>query len=95
MDETVEEGMSREIFEETGLSAISMDYLFSIPNLYVYSGMTIHTIDMFYRVEVPADATPQAGDDAAELFWVPLADVHPADFGLTSIRKAVARFLAG
>ena len=93
MDETVEEGMSREIREETGLEALSMNYLFSIPNLYEYSGMIIHTIDMFYRVEVDADAVPHADDDAASLQWVPLSEVQPALFGLNSIRHAVEQFL--
>jgi len=93
MDETGEEGMRREIMEETGLQALSVHYLFSIPNLYEYSGMTIHTLDMFYRVEVAADAVPQAADDAAELFWVPLGDVRPEQFGLRSICQAVGLFL--
>ena len=93
MDETGEEGMRREIYEETGLTVTALDYLFSIPNLYVYSGMTIHTLDMFYRAEVPADAIPAAADDAAELMWMPLDEVHPEQFGLHSISQAVERFL--
>lgn len=93
MDETVEEGMCREILEETGLRVDRLDYLFSIPNIYEYSGMAIHTVDMFYRVEVPANVNPHAGDDAADLFWVPLDNVHPEEFGLWSIRQAVIRFL--
>ncbi len=92
MYETVEEGMAREIREETGLEVRSMSYLFSLPNLYEYSGMIIHTIDMFFRVEVDADAVPHADDDAASLQWVPLSDVQPALFGLNSIRRAVELF---
>ena len=55
MDETVEEGMIREILEETGLVITAPRYLFSIPNLYLYSGMTIHTVDMFFEVSVADD----------------------------------------
>ena len=95
MYETAEEGMAREIREETGLEARRMSYLFSIPNLYEYSGMTIHTLDMFFRVEVDDDAIPHANDDAAALQWVPLAEVKPALFGLHSISKAVESFLHG
>jgi len=93
MDETAEEGMAREIREETGLVALRMSYLFSLPNRYVYSGMTIHTLDMFFRVEVADDAVPVADDDAASLTWLPLSEVRPEDFGLQSISHAVARFL--
>lgn len=93
MDETAEEGMLREIVEETGLAVTSCRYLFSIPNLYIYSGMEIHTIDMFYLCMPEAYATPKASDDAESCQWIPLADVNPADFGLRSIRQGVIRFL--
>ena len=94
MDETAEQGMLREIAEETGLAVTSCRYMFSIPNLYEYSGMTIHTLDMFYLCEPPVGAEPHAADDAAECFWIPVADVCPQDFGLRSIRRAVERFMA-
>ena len=95
MDETGEEGMCREILEETGLQVSPQEvrYLFSIPNLYPYSGMTIHTLDMFYEVEVKASQLPHAADDAASLEWVPLNKVQPKQFGLQSISKAVERYL--
>lgn len=93
MDETAEEGMRREIMEETGLVVETLSYLFSIPNRYVYSDIVIHTLDMFYETTVSDDATPQAADDAAELMWLPLADINPDDFGLKSINSAVSRFL--
>ena len=37
--ETAEEGVIREIEEETGLRVCNTHYLFSIPNTYMYSGM--------------------------------------------------------
>lgn len=38
MDETGEEGMAREVKEETGLDATEVKYQFSYPNLYLYIG---------------------------------------------------------
>lgn len=93
MDETVEEGMRREIREETGLVVERLEYLFSIPNIYMYSGMTIHTTDMFFMTDVDDDVVPVADDDAAALEWMPLEAVQPEEFGLMSIRQAVIRFL--
>lgn len=93
MEETVEEGIRREIREESGLDIERLDYLFSIPNHYLYSGMVVNTIDMFFRAVVPSGTEVCAADDAAELMWLPLHDVNPALFGLESISKAVARFL--
>ena len=94
MDETGEEGMLREIREETGLTITSCRYLFSIPNRYLYSGMLIHTLDMFFLCQPEDGAQPQAADDAEECQWIALSEIHAEDFGLESIRKAVIRFLA-
>jgi NADH pyrophosphatase NudC (nudix superfamily) len=94
MGETVEQGMIREIKEETGLDVTDVQYLFSSPNVYVYSGMGVHTLDMDYLVRVHGDHIPvKAEDDAAEAMWIPINEVNPAEFGLTSIRNAVIRFL--
>lgn len=92
-DETAEEGIAREIEEETGLKVASTEYLFSLPNIYMYSGVEIHTLDMFFHCKVAAGAEPKAADDAAECFWVPLRDIHTEQFGLRSIRHALRRFL--
>jgi NADH pyrophosphatase NudC (nudix superfamily) len=94
MDETIEEGMRREILEETGLEVDDVRYLFSTPNQYLYSGMYIHTLDANFVVRVADDVKPKAADDAADCLWIPVEDVDPAEFGLTSIRHAVEHFLA-
>jgi ADP-ribose pyrophosphatase YjhB (NUDIX family) len=94
MYETVEEGMRREIKEETGLKVDDIQYLFSSPNVYMYSGMGVHTLDMDFLVRVHGDSVAvKAADDAAEAIWIPINKVNPAEFGLTSIRNAVIRFL--
>ena len=95
MGESIEEGMRREILEETGLVVEHIQYLYSMPNQYLYSGMYIHTLDADFVVRVPADVKPKAADDAADCLWIPAEEVTPAEFGLTSIRHAVERFLAG
>ena len=92
-DESAEEGITREIKEETGLEVTSSEYLFSIPNIYLYSGMTIHTLDMFYLCKVGNRAEAKAADDAADCFWVPLKEIHTEQFGLRSIREALYKFL--
>lgn len=95
-EENAEQGMVREIFEETGLhiSADSVEYLFSIPNVYRYSGMDIHTLDLFFLCHIDEeDVAVKAADDAGELAWVPLREVYVERFGLRSIRQAVHRFL--
>ena len=95
-DENAEQGMVREILEETGLviDPDTVEYQFSIPNVYRYSGMDIHTLDLFFTCRVGEEQVVKAGDDAAELQWIPLSQVYVERFGLRSIRQAVHRFLA-
>ena len=91
--ETSEEGVCREVMEETGLKVISAQYLFSLPNVYRYSGIDIHTLDMFYLCEVEDDSALAAGDDAAECMWIKPEDIHTEQFGLRSVRWGLIKFL--
>lgn len=93
MYETGEEGVSREVKEETGLTVGQARYLFSLPNTYLYSDFLVHTLDQFFLCTVDESAPLQALDDVAESWWVPLADIDPALFGLDSVREGVKRFL--
>ena len=92
LGETVGEAVVREVKEETSLTVGKMDYLFSIPNTYVYSNFAIPTMDLFFRCTVDDCSTVTPADDAAEARWIPIDQINPADFGLTSISQAVARF---
>lgn len=93
MYETAEEGVAREVKEETGLDVVKAEYLFSYPNTYLYSGFLVHTMDMFFLCRVENDSILEAMDDVAETFWMPLDRVNPQEFGLDSVRKGVERFI--
>ncbi len=94
LDETAEEAIIREIKEETGLEMTGFRYLFSLPNIYVYSGFEVHTVDLFFIAETDKKICDiQAGDDVSELMFLDKEKINPGDFGLTSIRKAVGIWL--
>jgi ADP-ribose pyrophosphatase YjhB (NUDIX family) len=95
MYESSEQGVCREVREETGLEVESVEFLFSLPNQYLYSGFNVHTIDMFYRCRVGNTANARAADDAGEILWLRPADINPDDFGLASIREGVRRLKNG
>ena len=90
--ETAEEGVAREILEETGLKVTSTKYLFTIPNIYLYSGMELHTMDMFFECEVEDCNALKADDDVASLQWIRIDGLKEEMFGLRSIRESIGKF---
>lgn len=93
MYENAEEGVKREVFEETNLKVQKTQYLFSKPNLYLYSGFMVHTLDLFYLCQVDDYTSMKAQDDAAELHFIPYNQITPSDFGLESISKGIKDIL--
>ena len=83
----------REVKEETGLQVTSTKYLFSLPNTYLYSGIDIPTLDLFFLCEVEDTSKLKAGDDAAECFWIDIDDIHTELFGLSSVRHGLSMFI--
>ena len=94
LGETAEEAITREVKEETGLDVVQTDYLFSLPNTYLYSDLVVHTTDLFFRCKVRSTSNIKPMDDVAETYWIPLDEVHPEKFGLDSIRSGIIRFLS-
>ena len=90
--ETAEEGIAREVLEETGLKVTATEYLFTIPNIYNYSGMELHTMDMFFKCGIEDCNGIMADDDVADLRWVDINELRSEDFGLQSIRKSIEKF---
>ena len=68
MDETGEEGMAREVKEETGLDATEVKYQFSYPNLYLYSGFMVHTGTVSALILLHRPKHIPRRDDARKLY---------------------------
>jgi len=93
IDETMEQALHREIKEETNLDIVKADYLFSIPNSYLYSGIAVKTLDFFFVCQVSNEEEMRANDDAKDCQWMKLSDIRTEQFGLRSIRHAMQEFL--
>ncbi len=61
--ETAEQALKRELEEELGLQVISMEYLASAPNEYIFSDYTVFTLDMAFKVTVKSIENLKAMDD--------------------------------
>ncbi|MBQ1646510.1 MAG: NUDIX domain-containing protein, partial [Prevotella sp.] len=92
--ESAEEGVIREVKEETGLIVTKATYLFSFNNTYLYSNLNIPTLDLFYLCEVENCDELHAADDAEDCLWVPLKEIRVEEFGLQSLRRGIERFLS-
>lgn len=92
--ETAEDGVIREVREETTLEVTRTEYLFSFPNVYRYAGFEVKTLDIFFLCHVKDTSHVQALDDAADYQWIALDDIHTERFGLRSVRRGLAEFIA-
>jgi ADP-ribose pyrophosphatase YjhB (NUDIX family) len=92
--ETAEEGVIREVMEETGLNVTEAKYIFSFPNKYHYSGVEIPTLDMFFECIIEDEASVCAADDAAKCMWIPFNKLKSELFGLESIRNGLTKYIS-
>ena len=95
LDETVEQGLCREVLEESGLTIqpTQIRYLFSQPNRYPYSGIMCRTIDIFFEVHIPGRPQLKGMDDISGLRWIPLSQIDTSQFGLASVRRGLQQYL--
>jgi len=91
-NESAETALAREINEELGATVVSSKYLFSLPNEYEYSELTIPTLDLFFVCELESIEHLKPSDDVEDCFFVPLNELNSELFGLQSVKKAVETF---
>lgn len=93
--ETVEDAVRRELFEETGLTTYEIKYLFSCPNIYRYSGIDIHTSDLFFLCKVKNIYEAKPNDDVSKIHHFKISELKSSDFGLKSIKTIVEKIERG
>jgi ADP-ribose pyrophosphatase YjhB (NUDIX family) len=91
--ETAEEAVSRELKEELGALVTEVRYLFSLPNTYLYSDLSIPTLDMFFECRLQDYGQLKAADDVESIRFVSPENIDPEQFGLDSVRESVKRYL--
>jgi ADP-ribose pyrophosphatase YjhB (NUDIX family) len=83
-DETVAEGLAREIREETGLETVGMDLfgVFSDPSRIVEypDGNVFRLLTLAFIVRV-SDGEPRLSHESLDLRWVPVAELGQLEIG--------------
>lgn len=92
--ESVEEGLIREVLEETGLTVTQLKFLSSAPNEYAFRGVIIPVADIFFVVQVNSlePLRPQSGE--IEGFEIQLAaQVDLNELAFPSHRRAIEQYV--
>lgn len=88
-NETVEDAVSRELFEELGMKVKTMKYLGSAPNEYIFSGFSVFTIDLAFEVIPSSVEYLKPMDDILEFRFYDESEFDYDDIPAPSIRKFV------
>lgn len=93
MDETVEEGVLRELQEETGLQAVNMRQIGAFSAVYRDPRERVVSIAFYTLVCLEDDSVLQAGDDACKAHWFHLSELPPLAFDHSDILTAALHAL--
>ena len=92
-DETAEAALRRELAEELGIKVHDVRYLFSQPNRYTYSGYTVHTLDMFFRVEAGEIGHIRCSDDVSRAEFIAPGEIDFSRIGFWSMKAALHKVI--
>lgn len=91
--ETAESAMRREIFEELGIPVAAPRYLMTAPNHYVYRGIAIPVLDIFYHAPIEGSPTIAAEPgEVSDWMWTDLTDEVLSEMAFISNRQALQFF---
>jgi len=91
-EETLEDGLKREIKEELGITLDKMEYIGSSPNIYKYKDVTYNTCDIFFYSKIDSVPTEFNKSEISELVLINPAEIVPGDFAFESTHKGIELF---
>jgi ADP-ribose pyrophosphatase YjhB (NUDIX family) len=91
--ESAEEGVRREVSEETGLKIGALEFLLSRPNTYPYRGIVYRTLDFFFVARVDDFGEARPLDGVAEIVTTPIDGLRLEDLAFVSMKAAWSAFL--
>ena len=92
LNESIEQGLSREIAEETGMDASQYStptYFASAHGSYVHDGETRSVLSSFYFATMNTNANPVASDDVAAFEYVDLPTFDRTRIGNTDVLAVI------
>jgi len=92
-EESIEQGLRREIMEELHIDIGNPIYITSYPNIYMYKDVVYNTIDLFYYVKINDLSGIQPDDDISGIVLLEKDKISIDDIGLGSIKRIVQEFI--
>ena len=86
-DETAEDAVRREIMEELNLEIVSMQYIGSSNNHYLYGEMMYFTLDLGFKCLVTDFTNLRVADDVDGYLFLPPHRINLQEIGFASIRN--------
>ncbi len=94
-EETAEQALRREVFEETGLAIFDLRMLMTHPNGYQYGGITVPVLDLFFECRVVDPSQLKLADDElSSSLWTRPNDEQLSQMAFPSNRLAIEYWLA-
>lgn len=90
--ESAEEAVERELWEELGMKVKSMEYITSAPNEYLFSGVSVFTLDMAFRVIPESISGLKAQDDIFDFRFYAENEIDFSQIPAPSINYFVKQF---
>ena len=91
--ESAEEGLSREVREETGLDVTNWNYLTSAVNSYSYKGVTYPVMDLaFYARIKSGHDLDRCTEETLSVKWVDKESIDPESLAFPSMQEAFRKY---
>ncbi|PSW17207.1 NUDIX domain-containing protein [Photobacterium sanctipauli] len=89
-NESLEQALARELYEELGLPDAKGKYLGSYPNTYQHKGITYKTCDSIFHIALKQKPNLKAADDVADICWQKIDEIPCTRFAFNSAKHAIS-----
>ncbi len=94
-EESAEHTCARELFEELGIKIDEsrLQYLGSLPNVYLYKNIPYNTLDLFFKYEVNEKfEVSLEKSEVSEILWIKKNALNPDEIAFDSQRKFLTEY---
>lgn len=92
-NESLEDAIKREIFEELGVNLKNFSYLCSFPNEYIFKGVTYFTVDTFFVCNLEKNQKIVPSSEIIKYELVPIDIINTINFAFRSNIMAIEKYL--